>query len=156
MNEHENQTTNNELTHYGVLGMKWGIRKAEKRGGTYTYKSHGQKKFEKKLARYETKGESADKISKTRNKLDVIKVRDENRQEYARTANLGKSFVKMITMGPIGMGTYNRYRSADNGRVQAFLKSNIVISTLGAPVSILTSRGSEYRQAKTINKARQR
>ena len=29
-----------ELYHYGVLGMKWGIRKARKRGMEYQYKSH--------------------------------------------------------------------------------------------------------------------
>lgn len=39
----------NELYHYGVLGMKWGIRKAERRGESYTYKSHGQKKWAKKM-----------------------------------------------------------------------------------------------------------
>lgn len=38
----------NELYHYGVLGMKWGRRKARKSGGSYKYKSHTTKKYEKK------------------------------------------------------------------------------------------------------------
>lgn len=29
----------NELRHYGVVGMKWGVRRAKKKGTTYSYKS---------------------------------------------------------------------------------------------------------------------
>ena len=45
-----NQISNSdELYHYGVLGMKWGVRRARKNGASYVYKSHGQKKYEKKI-----------------------------------------------------------------------------------------------------------
>ena len=40
-----NQISNSdELYHYGVLGMKWGVKRARKNGASYVYKSHGQKK----------------------------------------------------------------------------------------------------------------
>lgn len=38
----------NELYHYGVVGMKWGVRRARKRGEEYTYTSHGTKRYAKK------------------------------------------------------------------------------------------------------------
>ena len=42
---------NNELCHYGVLGMKWGKRKFQERGGSYTKK--GLKVFENKMNKYQ-------------------------------------------------------------------------------------------------------
>lgn len=40
-----------ELYHYGVLGMKWGMRKAHTKGIEYAYKSHGQKNMKRKYLR---------------------------------------------------------------------------------------------------------
>lgn len=34
-----------ELYHYGVLSMKWGMRRAYNKGVDYQYKSHAQKKI---------------------------------------------------------------------------------------------------------------
>lgn len=128
--------------------MRWGIRKATKKGTSYTYKSHGQKKYEKRLNKLTSKGAKAEKIAKNKEKLDIYKTRDKNRQSYAERTNVGKSFIKTLALGPIGAGSYNRYRGAGNSRTAAFLKSNILMSTLGAPVSILASRGAEFKSAK--------
>ena len=149
-----NQISNSdELYHYGILGMKWGMHRAKKAGVTYTYKSHGQKKFEKKYNKQVNKGISKEKINKTKEKLNLYKTRDKNRQNYAKNTSVGKSFVKTLLLGPIGNGSYARYRGSGNGRVAAFLKSNIVISTLGSPVSVLLSRGREFKSAKIENRA---
>lgn len=37
-----------ELYHYGVVGMKWGVRRARKKGVDYTYTSHGTKSYAKR------------------------------------------------------------------------------------------------------------
>lgn len=47
------------LIHYGVLGMKWGVHRAAKKGTTYKYTSHKTKSLEKKnkktIAKYDKK-----------------------------------------------------------------------------------------------------
>lgn len=49
---------NNELQHYGVIGMKWGVRRA--------------RKLDKKIAKARSKGKSEDKIAKKEAKLDKV------------------------------------------------------------------------------------
>lgn len=159
---------NDELKHYGVLGMKWGMRKAYKSGTSYNYKSHGQKKYDKKVAKLEatqkrkldkmkSEGKKDAKVSykddrklqNAKQKQAMYRERDANRVDYARSTSVGKSFVKALMFGPFGSGNYNRFRASGHGRVVSALGSNWVSSTLGYPVSLLVSRSSENRFAKT-------
>ena len=80
-----------ELYHYGVLGMKWGMRRAYNKGVDYQYKSHAQKKYEKKVEKLSSKIASKDKkpsfgtktkLDKAKVKLEKYKGRDKNRQDY--------------------------------------------------------------------------
>ena len=124
---------NNELYHYGVLGMKWGIRRAAKKGVAYTYKSHGQRKYEKKLNKLESKPTSKTtnkKLKKTKTKLSMYKARDLNRVEYASKTNTGKAVVKQLLLGPIGSGSYSRNRSAGYNRVVSLLGSGVIVSKI--------------------------
>ena len=146
-----NQISNsNELYHYGVLGMKWGVRRARKNGASYVYKAHGQKKYEKKIDQIKSsnKKNKKEKLAKAKTKLSIYKQRDKNRQSYASKTNLGKAVVKQILMGPIGSGSYSRYRSSGNNRVMAFLKSNVISSLLSSPVTVPLSRHREMKTAK--------
>ena len=146
-----NQISNSdELYHYGVLGMKWGVRRARKNGASYVYKSHGQKKYEKKIDQIKSsnKKNKKEKLAKAKTKLSIYKQRDKNRQSYASKTNLGKAVVKQILMGPIGSGSYSRYRSSGNNRVMAFLKSNVISSLLSSPVTAPLSRHREMKTAK--------
>lgn len=150
MLEYNNTVSGDELYHYGVLGMKWGVRRARKNGTSYVYKSHGQKKYEKKIDQIKSsnKKNKKEKLAKAKTKLSIYKQRDKNRQSYASKTNLGKSVVKQILMGPIGSGSYSRYRSSGNNRVKAFLKSNIISSLLSSPVTVPLSRHREMKTAK--------
>ena len=148
--QYNETVSSDELYHYGVLGMKWGVKRARKNGASYVYKSHGQKKYEKKIDQIKSsnKKNKKEKLAKAKTKLSIYKQRDKNRQSYASKTNLGKAVVKQILMGPIGSGSYSRYRSSGNKRVMAFLKSNVISSLLSSPVTVPLSRHREMKTAK--------
>lgn len=138
----------NELYHYGVLGMRWGMRKARKQGSDYTYKSHGQKKWEKKVNKMQTKGRDKYKIKQAQRKLDTFKKRDRNRQTYAESTTAGRSVAKGLLMGPFGAGNYNRLRAAGHTRAASFMRSNLIASTLALPYQVVVSRDDEFVSTK--------
>lgn len=118
--------TNNELTHYGVLGMKWGIRKAAKQGKSYRYKSRSQQKANKRVTKLESKGKTGTKAySKAKRKQGILRTRDANRERYVRTTNVGKRAATTVLTGIIGTGTYARMRSAGYGRITSYASATI-------------------------------
>ena len=139
-----------ELYHYGVLGMKWGIHRAKKKGVEYSYKSHGQKKYEKKLAKLDKKGVSKEtsNYAKASKKLDMYKARDNNRVDYAKRTSVGKSIAKQLIFGPFGAGNYNRMRSGGYGRIKSALIGSVITTMLPLPVSVLLSKELENSGAK--------
>lgn len=138
----------NELKHYGVLGMKWGQHKADKTGSTYTYRSMGQKKYERKVAKLQNKNAKAAKMRKAQSKLNHLKRRDANRQAYADTTSVGKTVVKGLLLGPFGSGNYNRMRAAGHTRVGAMFASNVITGTLLLPFNLVNSREKEWLSSR--------
>jgi hypothetical protein len=86
---------NNELRHYGVLGMKWGVRRYQNYDGTYTQK--GLARYNKASSAYKTassnyKSTKASYKSGDATKLDVNKAKNakkaaksELKTAYSRT-----------------------------------------------------------------------
>lgn len=115
-------TDSDELRHYGVVGMKWGIRRAKKKGTTYQYKSHSTKKYERKLAKTQNKiANTSDKTkaAKLQAKADIYKQRgkrsaefDAKMQKMAKNESTGKTVAKTLLVGPLGNTTYTRLKAA--------------------------------------------
>lgn len=123
---------NNELKHYGVLGMKWGIRRARKKNKEYNYKSLAQRKYERKLKRAKN---DYDRI-RFQQKLDMYKDRDKRRQNYAERTSVGKTIAQTLLFGPIGKGSYTRIRAANHGRIASYLAVLLTNTTLIGGVAV--------------------
>lgn len=138
-----------ELYHYGVVGMKWGIRRAKKLGETYNYKSYGQKQYERKLAKQKQKGASAEKISATKAKLQTFKTRDKARQSYAESTTVGSEIARNLLLGTFGAGTYSRLRAS--GKDVATAAGLAALSTYVPITGALISKHTENEVARKKN-----
>lgn len=61
---------NNELQHWGVRGMRWGIRRYQNKDGTLT--TAGKKRYNKELAKLREEKRILDNKEKTKAKLDKL------------------------------------------------------------------------------------
>lgn len=119
----------NELKHYGVLGMKWGIRRARKTGKTYTYKSLSTRSHSRKAKSLSSKvNKLKTKISKSSSENGPVKTdklnkklatlnkklqrennRAKNSAEHDRMSQTlaGKMTAGEALVGALLVGTYN-------------------------------------------------
>lgn len=145
--------TEDFLAHYGVLGMKWGIRRAAKKGQTYQYKSHATKKYEKAAAKLAAKAEKkgseklAAKSAKMANRAKRSREVDRGEEEYARGISTGKAVGLALLGGTSAMKGYAQHRamSKQSGKEASGQK---VAAALTAARS--GSLGSRLRKAQYI------
>ena len=62
--------TENELYHYGVKGMKWGVRRYEKSGGSYT--KAGVKRFNESANTYDTARSLYKTLKKNKKEKEIL------------------------------------------------------------------------------------
>lgn len=95
------------LAHYGVLGMKWGMRRAAKRGETYTYKSYSTKKYQKKAA----KEKKAAKKKVYESRAELSEKLDKKEQDIARNTSTGKVIATRVLTAGLGAKAYQRIQA---------------------------------------------
>lgn len=95
---------NNELYHYGVLGMKWGVRRSKKS------KSDVDSSYKKAHTKKKVKYMSDNELKEINNRLNLEK----NYRDLTKKKSRGKAAVNTFvsTAGTITavMGAYNTYK----------------------------------------------
>lgn len=128
----------NELYHYGVLGMRWGVRKDK--DTIFTRKSSRTTRgLERRLAKDEKRA-AAGKYKKYDTHRLRKALRDSKRfdaavQKRVNSMSKGKTFAQVLLMGSRGALRYNQLRTTGYGRVLSFLGGTVGKSYLDTSIT---------------------
>ena len=100
------------LMHYGVLGMRWGVRKDRSYRGA---RRKAKAKFKRTGDKTAYKNELAAAREKTLNRLYSKNSKKLN--EKIANESMGKTLVKSYLMGSYGAAKYNKARAEGDGRL---------------------------------------
>ena len=140
----------NELTHYGVTGMKWGVRRYQKRDGSLTSAGKKRAKLRDKFDKVEkskidktkrlvdtsndavNKLQSANRKSQKKTRMDLSNMTDKELRDRINRYNLEKQYNDIFSTPQVNKG--QKYTNAALSAIGTTL--TITSSALGIALAI--------------------
>lgn len=132
--------TENELYHYGVLGMKWGVHRARKNSEKAKKARESAKEWDEIARNKESKGKTKaaakarqnaaeDRSTASRYSAKAKSIQKKHTQRaggekavsYSMKESTGRSVAKSLLLGTYGALRYNEARSKGNARAKALV-----------------------------------
>lgn len=135
------------IIHYGVLGMKWGHRKAAKYGRTYKFESSTTRHYKDRRDRLNVKASKA-KSDKRRTKLQA-KAKKANLRAV-RSASLDRKAQKYASKTSTPKAVAQSLLFSDGGRGYAAMRASGV--SRGKALARAALLGSDVNEALVVNK----
>ena len=76
------QDQNNELTHYGILGQKWGVRRYQNKDGTLT--NAGKKRYDSEMDKLKKEERILKNKQRTKAKMDKLEAKRKELEELRK------------------------------------------------------------------------
>lgn len=83
--EYENKTlSDDELKHWGIIGMKWGVRRYQNKDGTLTAK--GKKRYEKEMEKIKAEKKKLRAVERDKKKLSKLQAEKDSLEQMKKKA----------------------------------------------------------------------
>lgn len=119
----QREQDSNYLSHHGVKGMKWGVRKKEPHSSireASINKQRSMDRTQKQINRYQRKLNLLNDRKSTLNRHKKAAIKNSELElKYRKQTNLGKRVVQNILFGSVGAETYRLARAKGKNRVEA-------------------------------------
>lgn len=138
--------TDNELYHFGVKGMKWGVRRYENSGGSYT--KAGVNRFRKSESKYDKANASYKELKKQNGNSLETKNAKRNVKQAKYQMKKDYKHLKQDKLADQGKDLYSRgYRITDNAGTKM-----LSLASAGATATgyLYASRLIDKHQAQTL------
>lgn len=139
---------NNELMHYGVHGMKWGVRRYQKYNGSYT--KAGVERYKEAEGRYDSAKKAYDSAKAGGNKSDIKRTKS-SLQSAKRKMKSAYSQLKYDKRGDEGKKLYQQGKTITSNNVKNRY-GQLGIFVGANALSQVTGRALDKRQAVLITK----
>lgn len=138
----------NELMHYGVRGMKWGVRRYQKYDGSYT--KAGVKRYQEAESKYDSAKKAYDSAKAGGNKSDIKRAKSSLRSAKRKMSS-AYGQLKYDKRGDEGKKLYQQGKTITSNSIKnRYGQLGIFVGT--SALSQIAGRALDKRQAVLITK----